>query len=95
MLTEAAIKGKVDHLLGLKENVIIGKLIPAGSGLAAYRKYDQFEDEVHHGENRFDAVVSAGEATRSNQEWEDADSEEDEIVTEPDEDEVLSISIEE
>ncbi len=38
VLTEAAIKGKVDHLLGLKENVIIGKLIPAGSGLAVYRK---------------------------------------------------------
>ena len=35
-LTEAAIKGKVDHLLGLKENVIIGKLIPAGTGLAEY-----------------------------------------------------------
>ena len=32
MLTEAAINGKVDHLRGLKENVIIGKLIPAGSG---------------------------------------------------------------
>ncbi len=40
MLTEAAIKGKVDHLRGLKENVIIGKLIPAGSGLAQYRKND-------------------------------------------------------
>ncbi len=38
VLTEAAIKGKVDHLLGLKENVIIGKLIPAGSGLTVYRK---------------------------------------------------------
>ena len=38
VLTEAAIKGKVDHLVGLKENVIIGKLIPAGAGLAAYRK---------------------------------------------------------
>ncbi len=38
VLTEAAIKGKVDHLLGLKENVIIGKLIPAGTGLAAYRE---------------------------------------------------------
>ena len=37
VLTEAAIKGKVDHLLGLKENVIIGKLIPAGAGLGAYR----------------------------------------------------------
>ena len=39
VLTDAAIKGKVDHLLGLKENVIIGKLIPAGSGLMAYRDY--------------------------------------------------------
>ncbi len=39
VLTEAAIKGKVDHLVGLKENVIIGKLIPAGSGMPAYRDY--------------------------------------------------------
>ncbi|WP_293009333.1 MULTISPECIES: DNA-directed RNA polymerase subunit beta' [unclassified Oscillibacter] len=39
VLTEAAIKGKVDHLLGLKENVIIGKLIPAGTGLAAYKEF--------------------------------------------------------
>jgi len=40
VLTEAAIKGKVDHLVGLKENVIIGKLIPAGAGLSAYRDFD-------------------------------------------------------
>ena len=39
VLTEAAIKGKVDHLVGLKENVIIGKLIPAGTGLNAYRHF--------------------------------------------------------
>jgi len=39
VLTEAAIKGKIDHLLGLKENVIIGKLIPAGTGLAAYKEF--------------------------------------------------------
>ena len=39
VLTEAAIKGKVDHLVGLKENVIIGKLIPAGSGLQIYRDF--------------------------------------------------------
>ncbi len=45
VLTEAAIKGKVDHLLGLKENVIIGKLIPAGSGLSMYRKIDPVDDE--------------------------------------------------
>ncbi len=37
VLTEAAIKGKVDHLIGLKENVLIGKLIPAGTGLKKYR----------------------------------------------------------
>lgn len=37
VLTEAAIKGKMDPLLGLKENVIIGKLVPAGTGMARYR----------------------------------------------------------
>ena len=37
VLTDAAIKGKVDHLEGLKENVIIGKLIPAGTGMKRYR----------------------------------------------------------
>ncbi|MBR5301352.1 MAG: hypothetical protein IKU38_00780, partial [Clostridia bacterium] len=37
VLTEAAIKGKEDHLVGLKENVIIGKIIPAGTGMARYR----------------------------------------------------------
>jgi DNA-directed RNA polymerase subunit beta' len=37
VLTEAAINGKVDHLKGLKENVIIGKLIPAGTGMERYR----------------------------------------------------------
>ena len=36
MLTEAAISGKVDPLVGLKENVLIGKLIPAGTGLDRY-----------------------------------------------------------
>ena len=40
VLTDAAIKGKVDRLVGLKENVIIGKLIPAGSGLMAYRDFE-------------------------------------------------------
>jgi len=38
VLTEAAIKGKVDHLVGLKENVIIGKLIPAGAGIDVYHE---------------------------------------------------------
>ena len=40
VLTDAAIKGKVDRLVGLKENVLIGKLIPAGSGMMAYRDYE-------------------------------------------------------
>ena len=50
VLTEAAIKGKVDHLVGLKENVIIGKLIPAGSGLAVYRNFEAETDEEKESE---------------------------------------------
>ena len=45
VLTEAAIKGKVDHLVGLKENVIIGKLIPAGTGLKVYNDFQTKTDE--------------------------------------------------
>ena len=88
VLTEAAIKGKVDHLLGLKENVIIGKLIPAGSGLAAYRKYDQIEDEQHEEDNRYESVGAMAAEARAAAEPEEAGSE-------PEEDEVLSVSIEE
>jgi DNA-directed RNA polymerase subunit beta' len=40
VLTEAAVRGKRDHLQGLKENVIIGRLIPAGTGLPRYRNLD-------------------------------------------------------
>src|SRR6185312_13171235 len=52
VLTDAAIKGKVDQLLGLKENVIIGKLIPAGTGMQRYRNirfvspFDEPTDEA-------------------------------------------------
>ena len=46
VLTEAAIKGKVDPLLGLKENVIIGKLIPAGTGLMKYRQMQPVDAET-------------------------------------------------
>lgn len=49
VLTEAAIKGKVDHLLGLKENVIIGKLIPAGTGMECYRNVEIEKDECSVG----------------------------------------------
>jgi DNA-directed RNA polymerase subunit beta' len=40
VLTEAAIKGKIDPLIGLKENVIIGKLIPAGTGMQTYQRIE-------------------------------------------------------
>ncbi len=46
VLTEAAIKGKVDPLIGLKENVIIGKLIPAGTGMKQYRNVKLDSDTV-------------------------------------------------
>ena len=46
VLTDAAIKGKVDHLVGLKENVIIGKLIPAGTGLSVYRDFEEKTDDT-------------------------------------------------
>ena len=53
VLTEAAIKGKVDSLIGLKENVIIGKLIPAGTGMPGYRniKINTEEQEEQTGES--------------------------------------------
>ena len=44
-LTDAAIKGKTDHLLGLKENVIIGKLIPAGTGMDVYNNVQIVKNE--------------------------------------------------
>ena len=40
VLTEAAIKGKIDPLIGLKENVILGKMIPAGTGMHRYKDID-------------------------------------------------------
>jgi len=64
VLTEAAIKGKVDRLIGLKENVIIGKLVPAGSGLAIYRRFDSDIDEETDGVYRDVADFdNAGEDT--------------------------------
>ena len=46
VLTEAAINGKVDHLIGLKENVLIGQLIPAGTGMKRYRNVTLNTDEL-------------------------------------------------
>ncbi|NPV30114.1 MAG: DNA-directed RNA polymerase subunit beta' [Firmicutes bacterium] len=66
VLTEAAIKGKVDPLLGLKENVIIGKLIPAGTGMSRYRNIkvldeEEFKKPGKEPEEVEERVVSGGE----------------------------------
>ncbi len=53
VLTEAAIKGKVDPLIGMKENVIIGKLIPAGTGMKRYRNI-RLDSEINEEEFYFD-----------------------------------------
>ena len=96
VLTEAAIKGKVDHLLGLKENVIIGKLIPAGSGLAAYRKFDEIEDEVHPDDRYAGVNAAAAAAKAENEDYpEGEEPQEPDVPAEADEDEVLSISLDE
>jgi DNA-directed RNA polymerase subunit beta' len=52
VLTEAAISGKTDDLRGLKENVIMGRLIPAGTGLAAYKKLEVIVEDDHVAEVR-------------------------------------------
>ena len=57
VLTEAAIKGKRDPLIGLKENVIIGKLIPAGTGMKRYRNVD-----VDLGEGLYSNIYAADSA---------------------------------
>jgi DNA-directed RNA polymerase subunit beta' len=46
VLTEAAISGRIDYLRGLKENVIMGRLIPAGTGMEYYRNVDIERDET-------------------------------------------------
>ena len=58
VLTEAAINGKVDHLVGLKENVLIGKLIPAGTGMERYRDVVVSKANMVQGD-----VVESAEAT--------------------------------
>ena len=61
VLTEAAIKGKVDELIGLKENVIIGKLIPAGTGLNKYRNTHintEAQEETENTEEQQETVVT-------------------------------------
>ena len=60
MLTEAAIKGKEDKLSGLKENVIIGKLIPAGTGLPEVR-----EELIHREEALKEELEAEAEAAQA------------------------------
>ena len=67
VLTDASIRGKKDHLLGLKENVIIGKIIPAGTGMARYRNMEtststpvQTEEFVEVTEELAEGIVAEG-----------------------------------
>ena len=87
VLTEAAIKGKVDHLVGLKENVIIGKLIPAGTGLKRYSEIkldsgmpeeeeEVIIDDVMEEEETVDVEETSVELEEDFTETEDTDSEE-------------------
>ncbi|HEX6768347.1 MAG TPA: DNA-directed RNA polymerase subunit beta', partial [Candidatus Binatia bacterium] len=59
VLTEAAIQGKVDLLRGLKENVIMGRLIPAGTGVTNYAKADIETDEIEDGSAPLDQAAEA------------------------------------
>ena len=61
VLTEAAVKGKVDELIGLKENVIIGKLIPAGTGLNRYKNthISTENDQIHVEEGSEETIQEA------------------------------------
>ena len=71
VLTEAAINGKVDHLRGLKENVIMGRLIPAGTGLEYYRNVkiagEDVEEEVvpEQDVTALDAIPGYDDETRA------------------------------
>jgi DNA-directed RNA polymerase subunit beta' len=63
VLTEAAIKGKVDPLIGLKENIIIGKLIPAGTGMSRYRDIDldlHDDQEIQENQENQENMVEVG-----------------------------------
>src|SRR6185436_14965932 len=55
VLTEAAISGKVDYLRGLKENVIMGRLTPAGTGMEFYRRVKIPEEVIEHAPSNLDA----------------------------------------
>lgn len=83
VLTEAAIKGKIDPLIGLKENVIIGKHIPAGTGMRKYRdirlQSDELEEELLE-EEELDLTLE--EETLEGAESEEVEAVEEETVEE-------------
>ncbi len=80
VLTEAAIQGKVDHLHGLKENVIIGKLIPAGAGLDAYRELaEKVVPDAESAEPVQEEVLGALVQEEAEEKISDASAEPDEI----------------
>jgi DNA-directed RNA polymerase subunit beta' len=60
VLTEAAISGKVDYLRGLKENVIMGRLIPAGTGITAYTHLDIEVETPVDAVQEVESVLAAG-----------------------------------
>jgi len=69
VLTEAAIEGKVDFLRGLKENVIMGKLIPAGTGMTHYRSVELEPDEtINEGKDELEEEFSLDSIIKSSQE---------------------------
>ncbi len=65
VLTEAAISGKVDFLRGLKENVIVGRLIPAGTGMNLYHDFHMEEVEYELPEPEAEVVIDFGEDIRT------------------------------
>lgn len=84
VLTEAAINGKVDHLIGLKENVLIGKLIPAGTGMKRYQNVKlntdiELEDEISFDEEEddYEEIPETAAASDFIEDNEDFDEEED------------------
>ena len=82
VLTEAAIKGKVDPLIGLKENVIIGKLIPAGTGMKRYRNVKLSTDDKLAGTIGGDDVIDFDEDVNPDEEIVLEESVDEEVIEE-------------
>ena len=88
-MTEAAINGKVDHLIGLKENVLIGKLIPAGTGMKRYQSVklntdlameDEISFEEDDDEDNFDDMPETAITAEFDNELDDEEEEVEEIL---------------